>query len=86
MLNWSNFDRAALNEFLNSDLGQKFIRYLEQSRPKFNDALALDNINVLAISGAIAKGYEQALSEIERMRVIAKPGIPETKYIETHKN
>jgi hypothetical protein len=83
MIIWSNHDRAAFNEWLNADLGQKALRYLEQSRPKFDDSM---DINALAIQGAMQKGYELALNEIDKMRSIVTAGIPKASYIPTHED
>lgn len=80
MINFTNDDRTALNAFLNSELGQKFIRALEQGRPKIKG----DEINALAIAGATSQGYELALEEIDSMRQVKGPAIPAVKYVETH--
>lgn len=79
MINFTNDDRTALNAFLNGDLGQKFVRGLEQARPKIKG----DEINALAIAGAVAQGYELALQEIDAMRQVKGPGIPTVHYVET---
>jgi hypothetical protein len=84
MVNWSNHDRVALNEFLNGDLGQKFVRFLEQSRPRFTDDQ--NDINAMALMGAMMKGYDRALQTLDDMRVVRSPTMPQTNYVETHKD
>jgi hypothetical protein len=79
-INFSNDDRTSLNAFLNTDLGQKFIRALEQGRPRVQGT----EINALAIAGATTQGYEMALEQIDSMRQVKGPGIPSVKYVETH--
>jgi hypothetical protein len=82
MINFSNDDRTALNAFLNTDLGQKFIRVLEQSRPKVKG----EDFNQLGISGATVLGYELALDAIDGMRRIQGSGLLDPKYIQTHED
>lgn len=78
-VNWSQDDRVALNVWLNTDLGQKFIRALEHSRPKVKGI----DINVLAVAGAMQQGYDTALEQIDLMRQIKGGGLLEPKYINT---
>lgn len=83
MITWTIHDKTALNDFLNTDLGQKFLRYLEQSRPRFEAAM---DINHMAMAGAIFKGYEQALEQIDKMRVVTVSRTDKSQYLETHKD
>ena len=85
MISWTNHDRTAFNDWANTDLGQKFIRCLEESRPKFEVAM---DINQMAIQGAIYKGYEQAIEQIDKMRHISAPKAVEPRpYVrDTHKD
>jgi hypothetical protein len=81
-INFTNDDRVALNAWLNTDLGQKFLRALEGARPKIEGT----EINQLAISGAMSKGYVQALEEIDSLRRVQGGNPLDVKYIETHKD
>ena len=77
---WTNHDRVALNEFLMTDLGQKFIAYLEQEKPPFPDD---KDLTAFALAGAIGKGYAVLLDKIQTARKIPTSPIPPVKYIDT---
>jgi hypothetical protein len=84
MITWTNHDRTAFNEWANTDLGQKFIAYLKENRPKLE--LKLD-INAMAMMGAISTGYEQAMTQIDQMRFIAnRRPEPQPFVRDTHKD
>jgi hypothetical protein len=85
MITWSNHDKAAFNDWLNTDLGAKFLAYLRQSRPAMEVSL---DINSMAMRGAIFTGYEQAITLIEQMRFISAPkNVEPLPYVrDTHKD
>jgi hypothetical protein len=85
MINWSNHDRAAFNDWCNTELGRKFLQCFKESRPKFDTTL---DINSMAMTGAIYKGYEQAIETIDKMRYIAAPKTLEPRpYVkDTHQD
>jgi hypothetical protein len=77
---WTNHDRGAFAEFMGSDLGAKFIRYLEQQKPDFPEEAS--DIQAMAITGAIHKGFNVALREIEKMGELPHMPLPQAKYVE----
>jgi hypothetical protein len=77
-LTWTNHDRVALNEFLTTDLGQKFIAYLEQEKPPFPEE---KDLTAFALAGAIGKGYAILLDKIQTARKIPTAPLPALKYI-----
>jgi hypothetical protein len=79
-LTWTNHDRVALNEFLVTDLGQKFIAYLEQEKPPFPDE---KDLTAFALAGAIGKGYAILLDKIQNARRIPTPTLPPVHFIDT---
>lgn len=82
-LNWTNDDRAALGEFLVSSLGRKFVSYLEQERPEYPETT---DLTAMALSGAIAKGYDQLLKKIEGMSRIPNSPLPQVQFVEVEKD
>jgi hypothetical protein len=63
---WTNTDSADLNAWLQTTLGDKFLRELtEDSVPDLPDDI---DGTKLMIAGADAKGYKRALKKIDRMR------------------
>jgi hypothetical protein len=85
MTHWTNHDRAAFNEWCNTDLGQKFLAFLRDSRPKLDSEL---DINKMAMMGAVYTGYEKAIEQIDQMRSITAPKSVEPRpYVkDTHKD
>lgn len=79
-MSWTNHDRAALNEFLLTDLGQKFLAHLEQEKPPYPDTT---DLNAFALAGAIGKGYAILLDKIQTARKIPTSPLPAAKYIDT---
>lgn len=78
-VNWTNDDRSAFGEFLASSLGRKFISTLEQERPEFPET---NDLTAMALSGAVAKGYDAMIKKIESMaRLPALPG-PKVEFVE----
>lgn len=83
MINWTNHDRHALDEWLTTDLGRKFLSYLEQEKPSFPEGT---DITAFALSGAIMKGYSLLLDKIHGARKILVPPVPPVKFIDTSDN
>ena len=85
MTNWTNHDRAAFNDWCNTDLGAKFLAYFRQSRPKLEAAL---DINAMAMAGAMYAGYEQAIEQVDKMRALTGSRSVEPRpYVrDTHKD
>lgn len=83
MISWTNHDRAAFNEWCNTDLGQKFLAYFRENRPKFETGL---DINAMAMMGAIYTGYERAIEQLDQMRLIRSAKGVEIQYVDTHKD
>lgn len=77
---WTNQDRVVLNEWLVKDIGKKFLLYLEQQRPAFPESY---DVNALAIAGAMAKGYQICLEQIDRMRDLPAAPVPGREFVET---
>jgi hypothetical protein len=80
-VNWTPDDCTALNIWLNTDLGQKFLRALESGRPNFEVAM---DLNSMAMTGAVCKGFDQALDKIDKMRQVKGSTPLDIKYVDTH--
>jgi hypothetical protein len=78
---WTNDDRVALNEFLVKSIGQKFLHYLEQQRPDFPEEA--DDLTRMAMAGAVGKGFQLALNQIDRMRKLDIPPAPTRETVDT---
>jgi hypothetical protein len=78
---WTNDDRVALNEWLVKSIGQKFLHYLEQQRPDFPEEA--DDLTKMAMAGAIAKGFQLAINEIDRMRKLDLQSAPTREFVDT---
>jgi hypothetical protein len=66
---WSAGESAALNEFLNTPLGQKWLTVLILSKPRMD----LGTTERAALSGAYASGYEAAIGVIDQTRRTRAP-------------
>jgi len=64
-IQWSGGEASAVNEFLNSPVGKKWLGILLSRKPR----LDLSNTERAALSGAYAAGYEAFFSEIAATRV-----------------
>jgi hypothetical protein len=64
-LQWSPSEAAALNEFLSSPVGRKWITILMTRKPR----LDLGTTERAALTGAFASGYEHFFNEIAGMRI-----------------
>lgn len=82
-LTWTNHDRVAFGEFLMTDLGQKFLRWLEQEKPPMPETTDLTSF---ALYGAITKGYGMLLEKIVTAAKIDVPPLPPIKFIDTSDN
>jgi hypothetical protein len=83
VINWTNHDRHALDEWLMTDLGRKFLAYLEQEKPPFPEETDLTSF---ALTGAIMKGYSMLLEKINGARNIVVPPVPPVRFIDTSDN
>lgn len=83
MINWTNHDRHALDEWLTTDLGRKFLGYLEQEKPPFP---AETDLTSFALAGAVLKGYAMLLDKIHGARKLVVPPVPPVKFIDTSDN
>lgn len=79
---WSPQEAAAVNEFLNSPLGKKWLGILIMRKPRLN----LTNTEAAALTGAYAGGYESVFGEIAATRIalveapnVDRPPIDTTK-------
>jgi hypothetical protein len=82
-VNWTNDDRGAFGEFLASSLGRKFIQFLEQERPEFPETT---DLTAMALSGAVAKGYDALIKKIDGMARLPTPAAPKIEFVEVEKD
>jgi hypothetical protein len=68
-LQWGPGEAAALNEFLNSPLGQKWLGVLITRKPRMD----LSSTERAALSGAYIAGYESVFGEIAATRTTSIP-------------
>jgi hypothetical protein len=66
---WSPGEAAAVNEFLNTPVGRKWLGVLLFRKP----TLDLTNTERAALSGAYAAGYERIFGEIAATRNVQPP-------------
>jgi hypothetical protein len=64
-LPWSAGEAAAVNEFLNSPLGRKWLGILNNRKPRID----LTSGDRAGLTGAFAAGYEHFFAEIAATRV-----------------
>lgn len=64
-LTWSPSEAAAVNEFLNSAVGKKWLGVLLFRKPHVN----LESTEKAALSGSYAAGYESFFNEIAATRI-----------------
>ena len=62
---WTPGEAAAVNEFLSSPVGRKWLAVLAMRKPK----LSLIGTEQAALTGAFAAGYEAVFAEIAASRV-----------------
>lgn len=68
-LAWSPSEAAAVNEFLNTPVGRKWLGVLLTRKPRID----LSSTERAALSGAMAAGYESIFGEIAMTRVAQAP-------------
>jgi hypothetical protein len=66
---WTPSEAAAVNQFLDSPVGRKWLGVLMVRKPK----LDLANTERSALTGAFAAGYESFFSEIAATRIARTP-------------
>jgi hypothetical protein len=66
---WNPGEAAAVNEFLNSAVGRKWLGVLLTRKPRID----LGSTEKAALSGAFAAGYESIFSEIAATRIGQSP-------------
>jgi hypothetical protein len=79
---WSAGEASAINEFLNSALGRKWLGVLLTRKPRMD----LATTEKAALSGAYAAGYEHFFSEIASTRVASGPDNASVKGIDPTKD
>jgi hypothetical protein len=80
---WSPGEAAAVNQFLSTPVGIKWLRELWSRKPKIDQG----SIEKAALSGAFAAGYERAWEEISNTRVaVAEPDNASVKGIDPTKD
>jgi hypothetical protein len=68
-LPWSAGEAAAVNEFLNSPLGRKWLGILNNRKPRID----LTSGDRAGLTGAFAAGYEHFFAEIAATRIATQP-------------
>ena len=66
---WTPSDAAGVNGFLNSKVGQKWMRYLIKRKPDIDTATT----ERAALTGAFSSGYERVFAEISKTREVESP-------------
>jgi len=79
---WSGAEAAAINDFLNSPLGRKWMGVLLTRKPQMD----LSTTERAALSGAYAAGYERIFGEIAATRVAATQDSASMKGIDATKD
>jgi hypothetical protein len=70
-ISWSPSESAAVNEFLNTPVGQKWLGVLMIRKPRMD----LSSTERAALSGALAAGYESVFGVIAETRTTRAPAI-----------
>ena len=73
---WGPGEAVSVNEFLNTPLGTKWIRYIYSLKPKVDQT----STERAALSGVFAAGYEKVFEEISNSRTALK--LPESASVE----
>lgn len=79
---WSPGEAAAVNEFLNSPVGRKWLGILFNRKPR----LDLSSTERAAMTGAYGAGYEYFFAEIASTRTATSPEDPGIKPIDSTKD
>jgi hypothetical protein len=74
-IQWSGGEAAALNEFLNSAVGKKWLGIMLTRKPRID----LTTTEKAALSGAFAAGYEHLL--LVEMASLRNAPVPETASV-----
>lgn len=81
-LRWSPSEAAAVNDFLSTAVGQKWLRVLGSRRP----TLDLSGTEKAALSGAFAAGYDRAFAEMYATRMTYQSDNASVKAIDPTKD
>jgi hypothetical protein len=81
--NWSPQESAAINEFLNTPLGKRWLDLLYFQRPR---TVIDKGTEAAALSGAFAAGYESVFAQVALSRVAVQEEEPMTKTIDLVKD
>jgi hypothetical protein len=79
---WSAGEATSVNQFLNSELGKKWLAILYARKPK----VTLETTEKAGLSGAFAAGYESFFSEIGNTRITHTQESPSMKSIDPSKD
>jgi len=72
---WTPSDAAGVNQFLNTPLGQKWLNFLHNYKPRITFE-SLKTIEMAGMTGAYAAGYELCLLQIyTSCRVVEEPDV-----------
>jgi len=77
---WTNDDRAAFREWLQENLGQKFLRYLQEQLPETPEGF--DQMQ-MASYGFEVRGYQKLLTKIEEMSRLPSPVVAPAQFVDT---
>jgi hypothetical protein len=80
MTHWTMDDRSALGQWLKGDLGRKFLQRLAEGRPDIPDSTDLTG---LAIAGAVMRGYDLSMKEIENLGRPPITGLASVEHVDT---
>lgn len=75
---WTPSDAVGVNEFLNTELGRKWLGLLFNRKPKID----LSSTDKAALTGAFAAGYELFLTEVAASRTTVEHPQPELRAID----
>jgi hypothetical protein len=81
-LSWSPGEAAAVNEFLNSQIGRKWLDVLFMRKPRID----LSTGDRAGLTGAFTAGYEHFFAEIAATRVAMQPESFSAKAIDPVKD
>jgi hypothetical protein len=82
-LAWNSGEAAAVNEFLNSQIGRKWLAILLSRKPQVDLSKGTE---VAALTGAFAAGYENFFVEIAGTRTSIDHDNPSAKSIDMTKD
>jgi hypothetical protein len=79
---WSPQEAAAINEFLNTPVGRKWLGILMARKPRIDMA----NTDRAGLTGAYSAGYESIFGEIAMTRVAMQPEEVSAKSLDMTKD